>query len=154
MRLRCVLPIFLALLGITFSVGCLILPRFHTDAEAWHDQHKPITDARLKALKPGEIHVQQVLRELGTPSHSLLDGQLLAYSWASQRQAVLAFRIWVCGMKEAVDEGLFESKASRMHHLLLRFDEQGVLREMRIRRGGFVSTNATGISDAVLFPTD
>lgn len=154
MRLRCVLPVSLCLAGVTLSVGCLIFPTFHTQGQDWNDQHKPIDAAKLRTLKVGELTKARVLEELGTPSHMIADGTILVFSWSSQRDTSLGFRIWVCGEKKlgGGDDAL--RSPANIHHLVLRFDPAGLLCESRVRTGGYVDSAATGMDSVVKFATN
>jgi hypothetical protein len=154
MTIRRVLPMVLILLGIAFNIGCLIVPTFRKEGESWHDQHKPIDQAKLGQLKAGTTTVDDVVREMGTPSHRLVEGSLLVYSWSHPRQNLINFRVWVCGMKRIEQGDLLLANSGTIQHLLLHFDERGLLCESRVRTGGYVDSNATGMADAVKFATD
>jgi hypothetical protein len=109
-------------------------------------------------LKPGEITADDVRRDLGKPSHELVDGTLLVYSWSHPSQSYMTWAFQsstICGGKEQRSSSdIYASTSGTIHHLLIRFDADGVLRETRLRKGGYVSSDATGIADAVKFAID
>lgn len=155
MRIRGILPACLVVGGITLSVGCLIIPARNQNDPPWHDQHKPIDDHVVAALKPGLTTRDEVLRDIGTPSNRLLQDQLLVYSWSNGSGGGVHLRVWICGKDKWSDEELLANKdPGTMQHLLLRFDGNGVLQEKKRHSGGYINSDASCMADAVKFARD
>jgi len=145
--LRCLLPLTLAAAGLVLSAGCLILPSSGTFRSDYG--HKPIDDAVLRSLKPGLTTADGVRDSIGKPTHVLADGTVLVYSWTRVRETRVDVVYYTCRDSGKNSAGDWVSGGVR--HLLLRFDADGILREKRVRTGGYVDPAAKGIDEAVKF---
>ena len=137
---RILLPAVLILIGGLLLLGCIVVPVGRGGVD-------PV--GRRVEAERGNVKVDaatrgEVVQRLGPPTFKLNDDRLFVYAWQS-RNDVTFHTIGLCTPSSQNTTDFGETS----HHLLLQFDDAGVLRRQRRASGGRLNLQATGIEDAV-----
>ena len=117
---RALLPIVLLALGVYLLAGCIYIPMFGRTTDGKNVSGTVGGANSRKSLRVARSTRDDVLRVLGPPHTSKLDGSAVAYTWRVQNGVA----IWpFCFMADSIDG---------TRTLVLRFDEAGKLQSYNV----------------------
>ncbi|HET6249775.1 MAG TPA: hypothetical protein VFE47_18945 [Tepidisphaeraceae bacterium] len=145
LRRRIILPIFLALVGAFFLIGCIYLPIPEHKVGAEPDFRPMLGDENsARPIRNGAITRAQIMQRLGPPPFRSADGRAIGYTISTET----GFAIWPTCFFAGPDQ-------SGAYAVRLDFDEHGILKNWKLahyqdRFGNFALSLANESEQALL----